>query len=242
MAQRSRVDASGALKMLAAYEKQLHYAMVVALTKTAQIAKEDARAAMGSEFDRPTSYTLNSLYVKPATKADPVAVVGIREWGGKGTPATKYLTPQVYGGNRRPKRFEVALQQAGIMPAGMFAMPGEEAQMDSFGNMKRGQIVKILSHLRASRDTTQNRSTSGRNRGRRRMETYFAVPVGSDNPLPPGVYWRDKADPRPVLIFTKSPHYAPRYNLYDIVKESAKRNLLPEFRKALRKAVATMRW
>src|SRR3546814_8034127 len=47
-----------------------------------------------------------SLYVKPATKTRLYANVYFREFASKGTPAVKYLGPEVYGGKRRVKRSE----------------------------------------------------------------------------------------------------------------------------------------
>jgi hypothetical protein len=46
-------------------------------------------------FDRPTPYTLGSLYLSPATKAIPVAKVWLKDDAGKGTPAAKYLFPRL---------------------------------------------------------------------------------------------------------------------------------------------------
>lgn len=224
-------------QQLRAFEKTCKFALVVALTKTAKQAKEAAVAAAKATFDAPTPYTLRSSFFLPATLDKPSSTVGFREFAGKGTPAPKYLHPQVFGGQRHAKRFERALRAAGVLPPGLFAVPGEEAELDTYGNMSRGQIVKILSHLRVTSDATQHRSRTVKSRGKRRAQTYFAVLPDSDKAhgLPPGVYRRDNADPRPVLIFTKAPQYSPIYPFYDIVKQSVQEKIFKHFKEALRK-------
>lgn len=72
-------------------EKQIPFAMSKAINETAKEVKADLVNEIKKVFDRPTSYTLNSVFIKPATKRDLTAIVGLKEWGGKGTPASKEL-------------------------------------------------------------------------------------------------------------------------------------------------------
>jgi len=211
------------------------YAVPIALTRTAQDAKEALRTALPATFDRPTPYTLNSTYVRPANKANPAAWVGFRDFAGKGTPAARYLLPQVDGGPRRAKGMELALRGAGLLPAGLYAVPGEEAELDGYGNMKRGQIVKILSHLRAlgEQGYTANRSRTGKSRGKRKVQTYFAAPPGTASGLPPGIYQRDGADPRPVVLFVKPPRYRPRFAFGAVIERAVRANIGRRFAEAL---------
>jgi len=62
------LDISGAVKLTNAITKQIPFAMAKALTLTAIQAQTDIVQAMTQVFDRPTPYTLNSLYAQPATK------------------------------------------------------------------------------------------------------------------------------------------------------------------------------
>lgn len=234
----SRVQAS-AQRVKAAIrqygDQVVRYALPTALTRTAQDARAALRQAMPATFDRPTPYTLNSTYVRPASKASPTAWVGFRDFAGKGTPAARYLLPQVDGGPRRAKGMELALRGAGLLPPGLFAVPGEEAELDGYGNMKRGQIVKILSHLRAlgEQGYTANRSRTARSRGKRRKQTYFAAPPGNAGGLPPGIYRRDGAEPRPVVLFVKPPSYRPRFAFRAIVERAVRANIQRRFAEAL---------
>lgn len=47
--------------------RRLNAVMATALTRTAQDVREAVRQELPRVFDRPTPYTLNSLFVRPAT-------------------------------------------------------------------------------------------------------------------------------------------------------------------------------
>ena len=219
------------------YGDQLtRYALPVALTRTAQDAKLAVQRALPETFDRPTPYTVNATFVRPATKADPVAWVGFKDDWGKGTPAARYLLPNVEGGPRRDKRMERQLRAAGLLPAGMFAVPGEEASLDAYGNMRRSEVVRILSQTRAfgEQGYTANRSDSARSRKKRRRNGYFAALPGNAGGLPPGIYQRDGADARPVVIFVRAPSYRPRFRFHDIVERAVRANIGRRLEEAVR--------
>ncbi len=40
------------------------------------------------------------------------------------------------------------MRQAGVLPGGMFWVPGSAAKMDRYGNISTGQIVQIVSALK----------------------------------------------------------------------------------------------
>lgn len=243
-------------KMLQQDLKQLRYASAVALSRSAQRAKRALVDEMQKVFDRPTRWTLNSVYVSPATVGNLNAAVYLRP-GVTGGAAAKYLLPQIEGGGRDTKRFEKSLAAAGLLPQGWYAVPGDNAQLDGAGNMSRGQIVKILSALRASRDSTQNaapradgRSRRGQKkkpgelgRGKRRLEEYFAV--GPGHGLPPGIYQRKKrrdgrpADVLPVIIYVKKTAYRARFDFYRVAQEGFESAFGEEFEKAMAAARAT---
>jgi len=68
----ARVKADTATAHLNALErKQLPFAYSLAVNRTAKLVKQAEIDKMRAVFDRPTPYTLNSLYVKPGTKANP---------------------------------------------------------------------------------------------------------------------------------------------------------------------------
>jgi len=211
------------------------YAVPIALTRTAHDAREELRRTLPATFDRPTPYTVNSTYVRPASKADPVAWVGFKDSWDKGVPATRYLLPNVEGGPRREKSMERQLRGSGLLAPGMFAVPGEEAQMDAYGNMPRSQIVRILSQVRAfgEQGYDANRTNSARSRAKRRKNGHFVALRGNASGLPPGIYRRDGADARPVILFVKRPTYRPRFPFGAIIERAVRANIGRRFKEAL---------
>lgn len=228
-------------------KRQVPYAASRALNITAQRVRTDSIVTMGRVFDRPTEWTLNSLFVKPATKQKLEAVVWLKDYAAKGTPASKYLAPQIFGGPRGMKRFERALQHAGILPPGWFVTPGGGARLDAHGNVSRGQYVQALSALRASPDPWQNRTGSARSRRNARKAQYF---VGGRQGtkgahLAPGIYQRfgstGGAPIKPVFAFVRAPQYQARFKFFDVARRTIERDLIRSFNEELAHALATAR-
>jgi hypothetical protein len=218
--------------------KHLPFAVAMGLTKTAQLAQAGMLDVMRQRFDKPTPFSMNSLRVVPAKKSDaqPFAKVYFKNDAFKGTPASKYLSPEVHGGPRSQKRFERALIARGLMKGGKFAVPGSGAQLDQYGNVRRSQIVQILSALRAfgEQGYTANRTGSRRSQRKGAMAQYF---VGSIDGVE-GVWQRQRfgfgEGVRPVFVFTDS---APQYRVlvpFDkIVENVARARFAGEFKSAL---------
>jgi hypothetical protein len=226
--------------------KQAEYAAAVALTKTAKEVRTELKAEMTRSFDRPTRYTLNSLYVKPANKSTLEAFVWLKDATYKGTPADRYLKPQIFGGDRALKSMEKALQSAGMMQRGQFAVPAAGAQLDSFGNVKRSQIVQIMSQLKVQRgggyDSRKSDSAASKRTVKRQGVTYFAIAKQVGN-LKPGIYIKipfahGKAI-RPVFIFTASVKYKPRFKFFDVADQVHMKRLPAIFDEELERAIAT---
>lgn len=188
-------------------------------------------------FDRPTPYAINSVaWVEnlpgPAAavvfrgSTDPVSRAG--QFKGAHEAADQgYLKAQIYGGVRRQKASEIRLQRLRIVNQQIYVVPTKYADLDAFGNISRGQIIKILSALEALGGPGQgfdsNRKPGRKGRGRRRAEEYFAVWPGTNGQLPPAIYRRygrgASAFVRPVLIFAKkAATYRPRLDPTGVVR------------------------
>jgi hypothetical protein len=154
--------------------KQVPFVAAFALTNVMKDAREAERKTMRSVFDRPTNFTLNALQVRPATKQRLQAELGFKEGFGS-VPAWKYLGPQVAGGPRKAKRFELALRAKGILRSNEFCVPGRGTQLDGYGNMNRGQIVRILSALGAASGAAQNTVRRPKRSTRKRNLDYFSL-------------------------------------------------------------------
>lgn len=234
---------------------QVPFATAVALTRTARDVREVERKSMPTVFDRPVPYTLNSLYVKPATKQDLTARVWVKDdRAGSGTPATRYLVPEIEGGRRGMKGFERLLQRAGALPAGWAAVPGAGADIDQHGNMRRGQITQILSYLRAFGEQGYSANITDRKKARmargtkaKRGVSYF-VSHGKlrdqTRHLPAGVWRRTSFGQAgtaltPILVFVPRAQYRRRWDFYGIAEREIARQFPVHFTTAFQQAVAT---
>lgn len=190
-------------------KRQIPFVMARTATLLAQRVKKGSITVMQKRLDRPTPTTLNSLFVKMATKTRAAEVYFKDSWA-SGIPADTYLQQAVSGGLRPHKRFEKSLIARGIMRSGQYAVP-TTAFMNQYGNVSRGTMLKILSGLGAaesSRGYQANATGSARSSRKGNARSFFAGEIDGTQ----GVWERKslgKGDEvRPVFIFSDS---APRY-------------------------------
>lgn len=208
-------------------------AFASALTGVAVDVRDAVQKQLPVAFDRPTPYTLNSLFVKPARADRLEAEAFFKDELGTsklGRPATKYLLPEVEGGPRSVKGFERALQLAGFLAPGHFAVPAAGARRDAYGNVSTGQIVQILSQLRITLTAGHARNMPFDARKqiaaqRRAGGRFFVVRVGEKGPAP-GVYQREFGGQNiaPVFIFVSRAQYSRRLDFYGIARQVSVRN------------------
>lgn len=233
-------DARRAARDVRSLGKQAAFANVVALTRTVVEVKSALQEEMRGVFDRPTPFTLNAIYVKPATSLKPEAAVGIKDDATVltriGTTPNRSLEAEIEGGGRHVKRFEKLLQISGFMPKGWFSVPGQYARLDAYGNVSRGQLIQVLSQLRVNptagfdRDIALAGNNKLQNAKRARAlkkagGQFFALPNGRGK-LRPGIYQRrdsalGHAAPRPVVIFVRSVSYRRRLDFHDVAQFTA---------------------
>lgn len=214
--------------------------------------RDAIREDMARTFDRPTQYTLNSLRVTPASDSDVLAgtaeaVIDFKPEGTaktSGRGAQRYLRAQIEGGGRRMKGFEKALglestfnaQGAGVR---RIAVPARWAEIDQYGNIKQGQLKKIISFLRRNPDVgyTSNRNPNRRSRGTRRGEEYFMINVGSEHAtLSPGIYRVDHSRggaPLMVIAFVRAANYRARFNPAAVARAYVQSNASITWQQAL---------
>ena len=247
---KTSIDA--AIRDLGVAEKQATWAAVVAINRTLPMMREAIVKQMQGSFDRPTPYTLNSLYSKQATRQNLSGRVAVKDEAasGKGVPATRYLTPEIEGGDRGLKRFEKALRAAGILLPGMFAVPAAGARLDAFGNMERGQVVQIVSYFKAFGEqgyranmTDKRRAGLAKDNAKKatRGVVYFALPRGRGK-LKPGIYVRQSTFGyiKPVMIFVDgAPNYERKLDFYGVGGKVAREQFEPNYEIALAEALAT---
>ena len=227
--------------------RQWQFATAVALTRLAQHVKTAERADMSRSLDRPTPYTLNSLYLQRATPTNQEARVWFKEFAPKGTPAGKYLMPQVHGGERPEKRFERSLQHAGLLRAGKQLVPASGAARDQYGNVRRSIYTRILSQLHASSDATQNQTITTKRRARRRgaQQYFYGNPGGKGRGvwlrIPGGRVLGGRMGSQIVPIFLEAGRhrYRPRFAFFTIAERVARARYQDEFETAARQTIRT---
>lgn len=218
-------------KMISANQKQIPYATALTLTRLAQELKEVQIAEMKRVFDNPVPYTLNALAYKKATKKDLTSKVFFKEFAGKGTPAYKYLMPNIIGGERRQKRHEKALEISGKMTSGGYTMPARNIPLNAYGNLNGSYYRKILSQVGAAGEQNLKKTSQ---RGKKTKISFF--PIKNT-----GIFERIGDEIRPVLLYIGSPKYKPVYDFYGIGERFYKRNFANFFMKAFKIAVKTAR-
>jgi hypothetical protein len=257
-------------------ERRLKAAVATALTRTAVQVREKVKTSMSTVFDKPTPYTVRQLKYVAATAQKPVAAVGFgvvaiedergnvmryQDLGASETPAGKYLSNQIDGGSRRHKRFEKALNAVGVLPAGWFAMPGQRAKMDTYGNQSVGEIRQILSWFDAaelvagSRQNMRQKGRDKRIKGTKKTAgfEYFVAPVGGSrafvrsngktgsHKMEPGIYRRTAGAfgmrIEPIVIFVKEAKYRPRFDFYGIAAKESNSILPNELARAVSESV-----
>jgi hypothetical protein len=234
-------------------DKQVRFAASRALNRLAQLGIQDVKAEMRDSFDRPTPWTLNSVrQYGLATRDKPETGIDFKATGRTGgIDPELYLRWQVYGGERRIKRFERALRAAGALPDGYVTVPGQGAKLDAYGNMSQGQIVQILSYFQAFLETGFKANATPATKARMARGTrskfgfaYFVGRPGGRGQL--GVYQRVRIaagvnELLPILIFVRSARYQRRLALDDAIQGTVQRHAQPIFQEELAKALATAR-
>ncbi|QXH64237.1 hypothetical protein [Pseudomonas azerbaijanorientalis] len=222
-------------------KKHVPHVLVLTATRLAKRVKKGELAVMAQRLDRPTRTTMNSLFVKMATKSKPAEVFFKDSWT-SGIPADTYLQQTVRGGPRPHKRFEKSLISNGLMKAGQYAIPSPNV-LDKHGNVSRGLMNKILSGLGAAesrRGYKANATGSNRSQRKGNARSYFSGVVDGTA----GVWERKETAfgdaVRPVFVFSRSaPMYRTIFPFFKIANNIVKANYSAEFRDAFADAMTT---
>lgn len=228
-------------------KRQLPFAVQTALNLTADELRTAYQREMRDSFDRPTPYTLRGVRVRYATKKSLDAEVRLQDAGGRNRPS-QYLRPEVEGGPRRMKAYEIQLGRR-------YTVPGKEMARDSYGNLQGGIITRALSQMgllrggvtqRTSQDQAEAAAKLQKRRkslGKSGKPVYFVGRPGGGR-LPEGLWERRKIGQywvtRPVLIFLdQAPTYAPRLEWEFTAQHVHRTHFETNFRQALAYARAT---
>jgi hypothetical protein len=237
-------DVSAFLRQLP--QKQIAFATSLAINKTAKIAKADLQAEISRVFHSPTRWAVNSLYIKPSNKRNLTARIWVKDDAFKGTPASKYLAAEIFGGPRKHKKFEKALIARGLMPSNMYAVPGKMCPLDGNGNIPGPFIVQLLAYFQAfgEQGYKANMTKKGITRiNKQHGRAYFVGRPGDGLPL--GIWARYSfahgSAIKPIIIFVRRPNYSKRFKFFDVIDRSVSKNFNEAFGEAFKEAMGSMR-
>lgn len=225
---KSNIDISKIIQGLSDFHKKTIPAIMTdTVNHIANITAKKVREEMARVFDRPTPYTLQSIFVRPCKveSTNAFAYVGIKDWPDKGIAANQFLSPEIYGGQRNLKRSESALLKRGLLPVGsLSAVPGDAMKLNQYGNVSGPAMVSILSGLKAFGETgyVANRVGLGLRKGVKKSKKKPRQYVVMD---PPGKgvlgvyerYGKKMRSIKPLLAFVQAPNYKPRLQFHKIV-------------------------
>jgi len=200
-------------------DRRLAAALATGLTRTAVAIRQEWREQVATRFDRPERLTASSPVSTMATAQSLQATVRLADLSrGKADIApAEYIGAHEEGGTRALKKFERALQSKGAMPTGYKAVPGQYAELDGFGNVRRAQIVRVLAQIgdnfspgyaQVIKRNAAARASAAKRWGR----DYVAVPKVRGK-LVAGIYQRLGGDLLPVFFFVARVKYERRLTL-----------------------------
>lgn len=249
-------------KIKAIAPKQIPFILAISLTETARDVEFVVKRAIQTDVDRPRPFTINSVFSTRASKTKLEASVQWRQFADKGgTPGGKYLRPIAEGGSRGLKRSESMLKRIGLLPAGFFLTPGQDAPLDANGNVPQSVVIQMLSGLRAFAEQgyAANRNTAKerrrffkdvdkwgeekafelRKKRRDKKPPWFVVKPGEKSNLAPGVYQRIRTGRKLIFAIVRAPKYNVTFPFAGITRRAGLQRFPVQFGKAMVKALST---
>lgn len=229
-------------------KQQMPFAASKAINGTTALAVAAVKSEMQRVFDRPTPWALASIGRTTSTKDRLSAEVFVKDEGYKTIAPKKALGHEFGGGARAFKKFEGALLRIGLMAPGEIAVPAAGAQLDSYGNMSRGQIVQILAYFQAFAEqgyranmTTKTKTRLAAGKKKAFGTAYFFRRDGAGRGIWARYTFSSGSSIKPVLLFTRAASYRRLIELPRIVQETADREFGPQFSQAFASAMASAR-
>ena len=210
-----------------------------AINSTSNQARQKIYAEMRRVFDRPTPYTLRSVWINYATKEKLFSEIYINNEAAKGNAPIKFLWAETEGGKRQQKGIERLMTAAGYMRSDEYLLPWK-AKKDQYGNVSAGTIQRILSGLQAQSDDYQNSpgkggDYKGTRKGRRVARRYYIDDWYRQHKGMLIIWQHDTRSNRrvPLFVSNKGVKYRRRLRFKEIVQETTERVLVTEFIRGL---------
>lgn len=241
--------------------KQARFAGSQAINDSAFKARAAVQTEMDTKFDRVTPYIRRSVYVTQSKPETLLAIVEPRYQGGKGVDPQKVLHAEVFGGSRRQKASEKAMQRVGLLPAGYSMVPGGACPLDQFGNIKGSFLVQLISYFQAfaeqgyKANMTDKRKAAlakmGRSAGGYKTingVVYFVafgkLRSGKTAHLAPGIWSKTGVhgvDVKPIIMFVRNGSYSRRLDFDGVAAKAVAETFPSAFSARFDQAMRTAR-
>ncbi|WP_299078950.1 hypothetical protein [uncultured Paraglaciecola sp.] len=233
-------------------KSQVPFAIRLTLNQLARNSKKVIDKQILSRIDRPTRFTQRAIATKNATRRTMTSRVMVKDRRNE----NRLLEHLFTGGGRTAKNAEGTLKGLGVLPSGKFIVPGKFAPRDSFGNIRRAFINKLVKYFQTFRPDSNTTSTlspgvwirrfdrgqkkTRKNQGKTGSFEFFVVhkQVSGGGKSRRG---KKRKAPEPVLLFVDRPRYRRLFNMEETARQVILRDLAIEFRKAYSRAVSTAR-
>jgi hypothetical protein len=250
-------------RQLDAAERMVEKAEIATLNEVGRAVQTALTDEIKRVFDRPTPTTQKSVKLFPARRQESFYINGggkrfecwvfiqdkyrNRDPGtkGAGTAPSQYLGPQVDGGERPLKKFELrtmAMAKGGhgrsLFPQYGFLVPTHSTPEDKYGNVSGGTIFKMLADLDTM--TEEGFQMKSKTKGRGSLRTKFIIPryKWSLKKIRPTIFLRvpDKSEEhgsRLIPYFTwksQQQGYKKKFNIEDIASNVVGENFGPSLR------------
>ena len=261
-------DVGPLIRSIDKFAKQVPFATALALTRAAQDGKEEMTRDFINRVDRPTRYTQNSLFIKPATKTNLQSSFGLKDNAliqkSGGYSPVEVFAHHFNGGTRMSKRYERMFRQIGMLDQSEEIVPARDLDsINQFGNVPSSLIIKLLSYFRAfgeqgyrANATNETRAklakrTDRNTKGKRATQYvtingvvyFYSSGSGRTKHLARGI-WKKTGQHgmtiKPVLLFVKQGRYRKMGDRETYAKNAVK-NYERHFNETIKQAIATAR-
>jgi hypothetical protein len=190
---------------------QVRYGTAVALTKTAQQARDVVKASLPVVFDRPTPFTMSSVTIKPASKSNLVSTVLIKDL------QAQYLAMQETGGEGVPQ------------PGSPINLPVEQ-RTNAYGNISRGAIGRAKATGNVFVADGKGRTADlppglYQRLGVRKRKVGVGIPRGSRAGMVTTGRGKQKSLVKLLVAFEQAARYRPRLGFHERVEAIVTANL-----------------
>lgn len=222
-------------------------ALSQALFETRVRLQDEAKSVFNGNLD-PVPFTINSfLYKKPVQRGDDLeATIFVRDDAPKGNAPSRYLNPQIRGGQHYRTRFQKALGNTpDLDPQGgggpvlapnriMIPTNSQYVRRNKYGNMTPGQHTQILSALRnaSSADLPSIRRAKGT---RNIANRYFYLNQETVEEMnlrnrAPGIFLQRGRSLYRIMSESSLPTYSGKFKFFDIAAMSITNQFNKKFR------------